>query len=305
MLKTTKWLEIRKTIKPESILIYEDKSEFNFINDKNAKYSFKKTSRNNSTTFQSQTQTNSKLFTVNGSLESPIKQNNLNSQTIKNNKKKRRISNLNLEKMYYNLFKDSTTRLPFIKKSNNNSIRIYQKKKTTPNLESNFEKNENIDIIRTERKNDTQKYKIGKLKYYDLIKRHSQKNFIPYENECEKCLIDYKKKKKIKLKILLGKMGDALDKFNMNDYKNMENTNLCEENIDKVKELVNIVKLKDSFNDLYELSEPIKVAEKTKFEKDYSRFKIIGNNQSKFLKTFFKPSTNRKFYSSIGAYFGS
>ncbi len=146
---------------------------------------------------------------------------------------------------------------------------------------------------------------MGKLNYYDLIKRHSQNKYIPYENECEKCLIDYKKKKKIKLKILLGKMGDALDKFNMNDYKNMENTNLCEENIDKVKELVYIVKLKDSFNDLYELSEPIKVAEKTKFEKDYSRFKIIGNNQSKFLKTFFKPSTNRKFYSTIGAYFGS
>ena len=143
------------------------------------------------------------------------------------------------------------------------------------------------------------------MKYYDLIKRHSQKNFIPYENECEKCLIDYKKKKKIKLKILLGKMGDALDKFNMNDYKNMENTDLCEENVDKVKELVNIVKLKGSFNDLYELSEPLKVAQKKKLDKDYSRFKTIGNNQSKFLKTFFKPSTNRKFYSTIGAYFGS
>ena len=129
MLKTTKWLEIRKTIKPESILIYEDKSEFNFIKDKTSNHSYKKISRTNSTTFQSQTQANSKLLTINGSLESPIKQNNLYSQTIKNNKKKRRISNLNLEKMYYNLFKDSTTRLPFIKKSNNNSIRIYQKKK--------------------------------------------------------------------------------------------------------------------------------------------------------------------------------
>ena len=100
-------------------------------------------------------------------------------------------------------------------------------------------------------------------------------------------------------------MGDALDKFNTNDYKTLENTDLCEENIDKVKELINIVKLKSNFNDLYELSEPINVAEKKKFDKDYLRFKIVGNSQSKFLKTFFKSSTNKKFYSSIGAYFGA
>lgn len=86
MIKTTKWLEIRRILKPESISVYEDKSEFNFINDKPLKYSYKKTSRNNSTTFQSQT--NSKLLTVNGYSESPIKQNNLYSQTIKNEKKK-------------------------------------------------------------------------------------------------------------------------------------------------------------------------------------------------------------------------
>ena len=75
MIKNTKWLEIRRILKPESISVYEDKSEFNFINDKPLKYSYKKTSRNNSTTFQSQT--NSKLLTVNGYSESPIKQNNL------------------------------------------------------------------------------------------------------------------------------------------------------------------------------------------------------------------------------------
>ena len=305
MIKTPKWLEIRRILKPESISVYEDKSEFNFIKDKTSNHSYKKISRTNSTTFQSQTQANSKLLTINGSLESPIKQNNLYSQTIKSNKKKKRISNLNLEKMYNTLFKESTTKLPFIRKSKNGSITINKKKNTTPNLENYFEKNENIDLLRTERKNDTQNYKMGKLNYYDLIKRHSQNKYIPYENECEKCLIDYKKKKKIKLKILLGRMGDALDKFNTNDYKTLENTDLCEENVDKVKELVNIVKLKGSFNDLYELSEPLKVAQKKKLDKDYSRFKTIGNNQSKFLKTFFKPSTNRKFYSTIGAYFGS
>ena len=303
MIKTTKWLEIKRILKPESISVYEDKSEFNFINDKPLKYSYKKTSRNNSTTFQSQT--NSKLLTVNGYSESPIKQNNLYSQTIKNEKKKKIISNINLENMYNTLFKESTTKLPYIKKSNNNTIRINNKKKTSPNLENKFDKNESIYILRTERKNDTQNYKIGKFKYYDLIKKHSQNNFILYQNECEKSLVDYKKKKKIKLKILLGRMGDALDKFNTNDYKTLENTDLCEENIDKVKELINIVKLKSNFNDLYELSEPINVAEKKKFDKDYLRFKIVGNSQSKFLKTFFKSSTNKKFYSSIGAYFGA
>ena len=304
MIKTPKWLVIKGRLKPESINVYEDKSEFNFLNDKPTRNSFKKNSRNNSTTYQSQSQTQiSKLLTINENIDSPIKPVNLFSQK-KHTNKKEILSVSNFERTYNNLFKESTNQLPLISNQNNNSnLRVNNKKKTVPNSINELEKN-NFSI-RKSKKNDTQLMNIGKLKYLDLIKKHFLENYIQYENECEKCLTDYKRRKKLKLKIQLDKMGDALNKFNMIDYKNLENSDLCEENINKVQQLIKIVKLKDRFNDLDELTDLRNNNAEYRFSKDYSRFKKMKNiSNSKFLKTFFKPKTIRKFYSYSGAYFG-